>query len=222
MKKKFKLITTSAVALLQLTFVGQSYAFSSTFTDIDNVVAKDKIIDLEKNGIVGGVDSEHFVPYESLTGAQEVQLIIKALGLNLDSVRFIKAPKATDYFKNADDEAWYSNSLIIAAVNGLEFPSDFDPNKKITREEFTYNLIRAMEVKKEMPMINMMYIKVKDEDQLKAEYSGAIQRAIKYGVIKLDAEGKFNPKGEITRADAAEEIYNAIEFLEKYNGSHTR
>lgn len=211
------LIALSAAALLQITTAGQTYASSSTFTDIDNVAAKDKVVYLENHGIVGGVASGHFAPYESLTGAQEVSLIVKALGLNLDTVRFIKEPKATDYFKNADDEAWYANALIIAAVNGLEFPSDFDPNKKITREEFTYNLIRAMELKKEMPMINMMYIEVKDEDQLKVEYSGAIQRAIKYGVIKLDAEGKFHPKDEITRVDAAEEIYNALDYLEKYN-----
>ncbi|WP_458413127.1 S-layer homology domain-containing protein [Schinkia sp. CFF1] len=219
MKKTFKLITLSATALLQITTAGQTYAFSSTFTDIDNVAAKDKVVYLENHGIVGGVASGHFAPYESITGAQEVSFIVKALGLNLDTVRFFKAPKATDYFKNADDEAWYANAFIIAAVNGLEFPSDFDPNNKITREEFTYNLIRSMEIKKEMPMINMMYIEVKDEDQIKVEYSGAIQRAIKYGVIKLDAEGKFHPKADITRVDAVEEIYNALDYLKKYNQS---
>jgi hypothetical protein len=221
-KKTLKLIAFSAVALLQLTFVGQSYAFSSSFTDIDNVLAKDKIVALQKSGIVGGITPEYFAPYESLTGAQEVQLIVNALGLNLDLVRFIKAPKATDYFKNANDEAWYANAFIVAAANGLEFPSDLDPNKKITREEFTYNLIRAMEIKRELPIINLMAIEIKDQDQLKIDYFGSIQRAIKYGVVKLDSEGKFNPKGEITRADAAEEIYNAIEFLEKHNASHTR
>lgn len=214
---KKELIALTAAALLQITTSGQTYAFSSTFTDIDNVAAKDKVVYLENHGIVGGVASGQFAPYETLTGAQEVSLIVKALELNLDTVRFIKAPKATDYFKNANDEAWYANALIIAAVNGLEFPSDFDPNKKLTREEFTYNFIRAMELTKEMPMIKMMYIEVKDEDQLNGEYSGAIQRAINYGVIKLDAEGKFHPKTEITRVDAVEEIYNALDILEKYN-----
>ncbi len=57
---------------------------------------------------------------------------------------------------------------------------------------------------------------IADGEQLTPEYSGAIQRAIFYGIVELDGDKKFNPKGEITRADAAVQIYNALEYVKNH------
>ncbi|MDR6552648.1 S-layer homology domain-containing protein [Paenibacillus qinlingensis] len=217
MKKTIKTLTlTAATALLSLTLIGQSFAASATFTDLDNVATKDKIISLQQAGIVSGITTDLFAPLEKLSTAQAVQLYVNALGLNLDLIRFVKEPKATDYFANASNDAWYANAFIVAAANGVELPKDLDPNKKITREEFTHQLVRAIEISKGLPLINPVLEDIKDTDQLNVEYSGSIQRALKYGIIKLNAEGKFNPKNEITRADAAEEIFNALAYLKAH------
>ncbi|WP_243124100.1 S-layer homology domain-containing protein [Pelotomaculum schinkii] len=65
-------------------------------------------------------------------------------------------------------------------------------------------------------MINLVPVEIADHDQLTISYDGAIQRALFYGVTKLDAEGKFNAKGKISRAEAAEQIYNALEYLKAH------
>jgi hypothetical protein len=44
-------------------------------------------------------------------------------------------------------------------------------------------------------------------------YQGSIQRSLVYKINALDANGKFNPKSEITRAEAAVMVYNALEYL---------
>ncbi|OCT13642.1 hypothetical protein A8709_18815 [Paenibacillus pectinilyticus] len=222
MKKSMKLFTTTAAtALLSLSLIGQSFAAPTSFTDLDKVAAKDKIISLQQSGIVGGVTSELFAPQSTLTAAQSVQLIVNAFGLNLDLVKFVKEPKATDYFANANNNAWYANAFITAAVNGIDLPKDLQPEQKLTREVFTHQLVRAMEISKKLPLINPVVTEISDNDQITIDYSGSIQRGLNYGIIKLNAAGKFNPKDEITRADAAEEIFNALAYLKAHQAPVT-
>ena len=216
MKIKSKLVSMSVTILLTVTFALQSFAAIAPFTDLTNVVAKDKILSLQERGYLTGIGDCLFAPDSSVTAAQGIQFIVSSLELNLDLVRFIKEPKATDYFPKADNTAWYANTLIIATINGIELPKDLDPNKEWTREEFTYHLIYAIEKKGHLPSINIISVKVADQDKLTSSYDGAIQRALVYGVAKLDADSKFNPKAGISRAAAAEQIYNALEYLNSH------
>ncbi len=213
MKMRNKIAALSTAALLTLSVTGSVFAAGTPFKDLENSSAKDKIIALQDRGIISGMSDGVFSPDSKITAAQSIQLFVSAFGLNMDSIRFFRAPKATDYFKKAKDNAWYSQALIIGAVNGLDFPVDIDPSQNMTKEGFTYQLMIATEKYGQLPMINMMYLEYSDADQVKVEYSGAIQRALKYGIVKLDTDGRFNPKAELTRAEAAEQVYNALELL---------
>ncbi|MEK3880717.1 S-layer homology domain-containing protein [Paenibacillus sp. FSL M7-0420] len=216
MKKTFKMITLSAAAALALSFTGQQFASAAAFKDIHNVQDKDKIIALQNSGLIKGISADLFGPSLSITAAQGVQMIVSALDLNLDTIRFVKEPHATDYFKNASDSAWYAQALIIAGVHGLDLPADLKPGEKLTREEFTYQLIDAMENTNRLPMIKPVVVEYADQDQVQVEYSGALQRALNYGILKLDGSGKLNPKQEITRAEAAVAISNALAYLKAH------
>lgn len=216
MKVQSKLVSMLLTILLTVTFAGQSFAAIAPFTDLTDVIAKDKILSLQEKGYVTGIGDCLFAPDSKVTAAQGIQFIVSSLELNLDLIRFIKEPKATDYFTKADNTAWYANTLIIATVNGIELPKDLDPNKEWTREEFTYHLIQAIEKNGDLPAIKMIPVKLADQDQLTSSYDGSIQRALVYGVVKLDAESKFNPKVAISRAAAAEQIYNALEYLKSH------
>lgn len=218
MNRVFKLVhLTAASAVISLAIAGPSFAASSQgFTDIQNVAAKEAILALQQSGIISGVAPSLFAPYDSLTEAQAIQMIVDALGLNLDGVRFVKEPKASDYFANANDNAWYANALITAAVCNIGLPKDLDPGQKVSREVFTHQLIRAIESSGRLPMINIVPVGIKDGDQINAEYSGSIQRALHYGIVKLNADGQFNPTQDMTREQAAEEIYNAVQYLKSH------
>lgn len=213
---KTKIISISTTALLTLTLAGQTFAAAPSFTDLTDIQAKEKILTLQDQGYVSGVSEKVFAPSQPLTAAQGVQLLVNTFELNIDTVRFIKAPKASDYFTNADDNAWYVNSFIIASVKGLELPSDLDPNQEWTRETFTFYLTQAMEKYGNLPLINFIPVDITDENKIDIVLSGAIQRALIYGVVQLDAEGKFNPNTKITRAEAAEQVYSALEYLKAH------
>ncbi|AOZ93041.1 S-layer homology domain-containing protein [Paenibacillus crassostreae] len=216
MNSKFKIITLTTTVALLFTLAGQSFAATQPFSDLSHVDAPEKIISLYEKGIVQGVTSHQFFPLAPLTAAQGIQLIVNTFDLNLDFVKFAKDPKATDYYALANNDAWYADTLIIATVNKIDLPTDLDPNEQWTRQEFTYHLVQAMERHGNLPMINLLPVKVSDESALTIEYSGSIQRALSYGLVKLDAEQNFHPQAVISRADATEQIYNALEYLQAH------
>jgi hypothetical protein len=215
MTLKLKLVSFILLAVLVFSSTAQAFAATTPFKDIDNSAYKDKITGLQERGFIKGTGNGMFAPDSPLTAAQGIQLFVNVLNLNLDAIRFIKEPKATDYFKNANNDAWYANAFIIASVNSLDLPNDLNPDQEWTREEFIYYLVKSFEFHYEMPMIKLMAYEIKDEDKIEAEHSGAIQRALAYGFTKLDASGKFNPDDKITRAEAAAIIYDAINYVEE-------
>lgn len=213
MKLKTKMITLTTVMVVSMT--GQCFAAANPFTDISNITSKDKIVELYDKGVLKGNGNGTFNPSGIITAAQGVQMIVDAFDISLASISFIKAPQATDFFKNAKDDAWYADALIRAGANGIGLPADLDPNAPWTKEDFTYYLITAMEAHYNMPMINMMYIVTADEADLTIEYQGAIQRSMKYNITALDQDQKFHPKKQLTRAEAAEMIFNGRALVQE-------
>ncbi len=216
MKRRSILIKAAVTAVLTLTLAGQCFAGTDPFTDISGLAEKDKILSLQEQGIINGTGSGLFAPEASMTAAQGIQLLVNTFDLNIDTIRFIKEPKASDYFRKAGDNAWYSDAFIIISFSGLEFPSDLDPNAKWTREEFTNYLVKLMEKQGNLPMIDLIPADITDGSQFDVIYSGSIQRALLYKLVQRNADGNFRPKDDITRGDAAVQIYNALEYLKAH------
>lgn len=216
MKHRKTVVTLSAICIA-LSLAGQSLA-ASPFLDINQSAAKDSIASLQEKGVVQGVSDGTFSPDTTMTAAQGIQLIVNALKLNIDTLNFVKAPTATDYFAKASNDAWYAKALIIAANNGLDLPADLDPMKAWTKEEFTHHLMHAIETHGNLPMIKIVPVAFSDEDQLTVSYQGSIQRALVLGIAKLDAANKFNPKSEISRGEAAILTSSALDYLAAHPG----
>ncbi len=205
-----------SMVLAVMTLTGTSFA-GTGFQDLSNVKEAPSIIKLQERGFIKGTSNSTFLPNRVLTSVEGIHMINAAFDLNLDLIRFIKEPFATDYFKNADDKAWYANGLIVASVNGVDLPADLDPKANWTKEEFLYRLVSTLEVKHELPMIKLVPVDIKDDSNITIEYSGLIQRAIHYGIVELDAGGNLNPKQELTRAEAAAILLKTIEYAESLN-----
>ncbi|OPH57588.1 S-layer protein [Paenibacillus ferrarius] len=204
--KKIATLTLTTLLASSLTF-GTAFAFSDVEADQAEAVKA-----LQERGVVSGFDSEHFVPKGKISYAQTVQMIVKGLNLNLDTIRFIKQPLASDTYTNIPNDAWYADAFIIAHYNGLEIAKDVNPNATITREQFGDLLVRALEKKGNFPLIKM-FIEIKDADQINVDYQGTLQRLLLYKITKLDQDGKFNPKAEVTRGEAANWLYQATKVM---------
>ncbi|MDR6549842.1 S-layer homology domain-containing protein [Paenibacillus qinlingensis] len=205
------------IAALSLSILlGSTLAFSSAyaFTDLEEGQAT-AVLALKERGIVSGFDNLHFVPKGKISYAQSVQMIVKGLNLNLDNMKFIKQPLASDSYTNIPNDSWYANAFVIAHYHNLDIPKDVNPNATITREQFGNLLVKALETKGQFPLVKM-YIPINDEDQLTVDYQGTIQRLLLYKITALDGNGNFKPKTELTRGEAANWLYNAIRVLEAH------
>jgi hypothetical protein len=195
-------------------FIVLCFALSGSvlaFQDIEHHPNQAKIQSLKDKGIVSGVNAKQYNPHKHMTFAEGIQLIVKGLDLNIDHIRFIKEPLASDYYKNVKDNAWYAQSFIMAQFN-LELPADVQPNKLMTREEFAHYLFKGMMTKGEFVFIEI-YMLIHDEDQIKPEYMNSIQKLLISNVVELDENDNFRPNMPITRGEAAVMLYNGLEFL---------
>lgn len=211
--KKRTLAAITTVTILSFSLGGQIFAAGNTFKDIDNINGKEKIISLKTQGLIKGVTESQFLPTSKVTTAQGIQFISGGLQLSLAAIDFNKAPVASGLFTKVKDKAWYAEAFINAYYNRVELPKDIDPTKTMTKEEFTNYLVQGVEGIGNLPMINIVPVDITDDAALNPSYQGSIQRSLKYKINSLDANGKFNPKSEITRAEAAIMLYNALEFL---------
>src|SRR5690606_35007644 len=114
------------------------------FKDIGDVEGKEKIDALHKHKILSGINGKLFSPHAKVSYAMGVQMLVKGLDLNIDHIRFIKEPKASDYFSHVADKSWYAKAFIVAHLNGLPVPKDVKPNAKMSREEFVQYLMSAI------------------------------------------------------------------------------
>ncbi|WP_379138378.1 S-layer homology domain-containing protein [Paenibacillus sp. sgz500958] len=214
--KKSALAAMTTISLLSFSMGGQILAATDGFKDLGNVSGKEKITSLKDQGLIKGFPDTQFLPQSKVTAAQAIQFISGGLQLSLAAIDFNKAPVASELFTNVKDNAWYAEAFINAHYNGVDIPKNIDPSKPMTKELFTSLLVQGMEKAGGLPMINIIPVDIADDSAMDVSYQGSIQRSLKYKLTTLDASGKFNPKSEITRAEAAVMVYNALEYLKSH------
>ncbi len=208
MKKKPFFLLMMAVIML-LTISQSAFAFN----DVRNDPNAQKITELQKQGILKGQGKDGvFNPKGKLTYAEGISLIVKGLDLNIDHVRFIKAPLASDYFPNVPNKEWYSQAFIIAGFYDLGIDKSVKPTDVMTREQYAHHLFKAILTKGDYAFTEI-YMVVKDQADITEAYSDSIQKLLITDIAELDKSGKFFPKKSVTRSDAAGWLYGAIEFV---------
>jgi hypothetical protein len=152
----------------------------------------------------------------SINAATAVTLIVKGLDLNIDNIRFIKEPKASDYYTKVKDDASYAKYFIIAQFNGLGLPKDINPSAKVTREQFAKWLYGALSNKGEYAWIDI-YLDIADADQVTKENMDSIQKLLISKIATLDSKQKFYPKQNITKEQAEVFIAKTVKFIASMN-----
>ncbi|EDM36772.1 hypothetical protein PBAL39_17899 [Pedobacter sp. BAL39] len=201
-----KLITTIALPALLL-IAGSQDAISKSNVLPSGPMYCGQIME-QLTGDLDGVLLQSKLSY-----GRGLDMIVMGLGLNIDNIRFVKEPKATDYFIQANNKAAYAQSLIIAANNGIQLKRSINPEWAMTREQFALALHQAIQGTGQY-MTNMMWIIVSDESSFSEGSLAAVQNLIKFNVITLQ-NGKFRPKSYITTAEANAMVKKAATFIQR-------
>ncbi|UVI32234.1 S-layer homology domain-containing protein [Paenibacillus spongiae] len=201
----------SAVIMLLVLAVGQNaWAFPDTKNDPNEA----KINELQKQGVIAGEKDGSFKPQDKLTYAAGVTMLVKGLGLNIDHIKFVKKPEASDSFTKVKDGAWYSDAFIVASLNNLDIDRDVDPAAFMTREQFAHHLFQGMMEKGDYAFIEI-FMELKDEADVTPAYMDSIQKLLIAKIAELDKNGKFYPKTAIKRGEAASWLHDAIVFVKE-------
>lgn len=110
---------------------------SITFADISAHENRAAIEALAARGIVAGYNANSFGPNDTMTRAQFATMVVRALGLPLQT---------TDTFTDVTPDAWYAafvGSAYTYEITSGKTATLFDPNGTITRQEAAVMVARA-------------------------------------------------------------------------------
>ncbi|ANS73465.1 hypothetical protein AWM70_01765 [Paenibacillus yonginensis] len=212
--KKRKFAAGFTALCLTISLGSQVFAADAGFSDLNGVNGQDKILSLQEKGLLKGTGHDEFRPDASLTNAEAVQMIANGLSVIAAAQSAEAAEKGI--FINVVDTAWYAQAFLDASNKGLEIDSTVVPSQSMTREQYTAYLVQVVEKWANLPMVNLVPKDIADEADLNPVYQGAVQRALAWNITTLDDNGKFNPKGSVTRAEAAVMLYNMLEFVNSH------
>lgn len=168
------------------------------FSDISGHWASENIIALSQQGIVSGDGDGTFRPQDSVTRAEFVTMISKAMKLSPGSGSQFNDVTANDWFY-----AYVYGAANARIVNGVS-DTNFAPGNSITRQDAAVMIFRASGTE------NNGNVNSYSDNAMIADYAQEAVAALSAAGIVEGNEGKFNPSNMITRAEAATLIYRML------------
>lgn len=158
--------------------------------------AKDSIIKLYNKGIVNGKGNNMFAPNDTLTRAEFAKIAVLTLGGTING--------AEADFADLDSGDWsypyiasaYKKGLINGIGNGM-----FGGNQSISREDMAVILSRMAQ--NSGIGLNDTENAFADAVEISDYAKDAVSKLYNAGIINGVGDGKFDPKGITTRAQAA-------------------
>ncbi|MFY3791591.1 S-layer homology domain-containing protein [Ureibacillus sp. MALMAid1270] len=200
--KSRKFIATSATAALVASALVPAAAFASDLKDYDQIPAWAKdAVDYLTSGdkkVLDGDLNGNFNAWNNLTRGEAAKILAVSLGLTINE----------DAKADFDDTKTHWSSKFIAALQAKNeniisgYNGKFRPNDNITREEFAKMIATAYGLKLDEAAI----VNFNDVSGWGAEFAKILASL---GVAEGKKEGKFEPKANVTRAEAAVFVHRA-------------
>lgn len=183
-------------------------AVSLSFSDVpDSYWGYDAIMAMTQIGLLGGTTTPvdgvgTFEPEANMTRAAFIVILTRRLYADeLDAM--------------PEGKNWYDNNYQLGVSHGLVVTSEFNwngLNDTMTRQEMAAILVRAAEQLGEDTNVTISESEIPDYDSVGSQYREYVVTAYGMGLIAgVDSVGSFNPKGTLSRAQAATVIYRLLE-----------
>jgi len=173
------------------------------FSDMANHWAKEAVNDMGSRMVVQGTTSGIYDPDREMTRAEFTAALVRGLGLKLDN--------GEARFSDVKPSDWYSSAIHTAyeykLISGFE-DGTFRPNDVITREQAMVILSRAMDMTGlkdqliEQPAEAVLQA-FEDAADLSSWAHSGVAQVVQSGMVTGRSVDKLEPKGKLTRAEAA-------------------
>jgi len=178
------------------------------FEDLNPVPwAYTAISNLFSNGIIHGRSETKFAPNEPVKREEFVKMLVEMAGIEVLDYENV--------FADVDENAWYAKYVNSAYKNGICNGKDdgsFGIGNNISREDMCVMAYNTLSNKNSLSLGENSFA---DENEF-SEYAKEPVRALNAaGIVNGVGDGKFNPKGNATRAEAAVIIFNTLCYIRK-------
>jgi hypothetical protein len=174
-----------------------------TYDDLGNVLwAKKQVEVLASKGIVKGMSEKEYAPSTDITRADFLYSLVRTLGADA---------RVNGSFDDISRGAYYWKEIAIAKKLGITEgigDNKFNPDASITRQDMmvlTERTLRILNKLKQQGTVSDLE-KFVDRSLIAAYAVDSIASVVKEGLIVGD-DGKANPLGKTTRAEAAVILY---------------
>lgn len=179
------------------------------FPDVRGHWAEKEIFSLYDAGIVKGRTENSFEPDGSITRAEFLTILVRAMDLEVVT--------NNGAFADVNASDWYADILATAKANGIFEGSEGNayPNRAISREEMVTMIVRAYEKVCGEIKVGGGLLDFTDASAISTWAQSAVIKASEIGLVNGIGDGSFAPKANTTRAASAVIIVRFIPHLEK-------
>lgn len=180
---------------------------SNVFKDAVNHWAADEIERAASLGIINGYEDGTFRPDHGVTRAQFIAMLMK----------IVQAPAQTTAAKNFSDldaAKWAEDAIMRASHMGIVkgyADGSFRPNESITRAQMA--VIIAYVLQTEQAEITDITASFTDEDIIPAWEMQAVQQVADAGIMNGRSDGRFEPQGTASRAEAVTVLLRLMDII---------
>ena len=160
---------------------------------------------VQEQGLMNGIGNGNFAPNAQLSRAQLAQILFNKEGR--PGVNYLLT------FPDVAGEAWYTEAIRWTASQGIVGgygDGTFGPDDPITREQLAVMLWRYSG----SPAATNKELYFNDTDEISGFALEALRWAMENGILNGYDDGRLAPKGQATRAQAAQMLKNFIENQE--------
>ncbi|UJF34843.1 S-layer homology domain-containing protein [Paenibacillus hexagrammi] len=177
-----------------------------SFTDLTDVEwARKSIETLASRGVIEGVTNRSFNPQDSITRADFLVLLVRALEFQ---------SKTSASFDDVQPDAYYASAISTARAYGITSGSgdnQFQPGQLITREDTMVLTARALEAAKQLSSsdTSAQPAAFRDAADISNYAVSSIAALTASGFVQGDESG-LHPKENLSRAQAAAMLYRIL------------
>ncbi len=179
-----------------------------SFSDISGNWAEDSIKKLAALGVVTGGGDGTFRPEATITRAEFVTMLIRAM-MKTDSV-VIEPGNTFDDISSHWASGYISTAVSLGIVSGCT-NNTFKPDDNITREQIALIIVNAYKLKVDTTQISTY----PDDASISAWAKSAVEAALSNCILAGCPDGNLNPQKAATRAEAVSIIVRIMERLGK-------
>ena len=184
------------------------------FRDTANHFAQDEIEKLYSLGIYDE-DLEYFNPslymqrYEfTISIGKAINLRVFEAPLKNDTTRLFK-----DVARTEKDYQYLVSAFNKGVIKGVS-STHFNPEGSLTREQAATIMIRALGLEGRV-QDSQLLSKYSDRNQVSEYAKAAVIEATRIGLMQGNTNGQFNPKGKLSRAEAAIIVSRFLDYLNR-------